>query len=303
MTPLKKYIWLVDTLMRSGDEGLTLEQIGLQWDADDDMYSNGAFSVRSFHRHRNEIEELFDIKIESHGSGHSFHYRIANKGKNDYFRHWLLNAIAVNRIVTDNQHVTQLIDLPQNPTHSPLALLIEALIEQRKVSFTLDPDTATEPITCNDFMPHALKRFNHRWHLVGRNDTRKPYRCLPLDRIHHCELQEQTFQRDPDFDIQRLFLGVYGTLIDENIPAKNICLKVSPSIAGSLRANKLHDSQTEIGHQDGYPIFALRLRPGSEFRQRLLSLGSGVEVLKPRSLRQALQAETQKMALLYQASN
>lgn len=28
MTPLKKYIWLVDTLMRRGEKGLTLEQIG-----------------------------------------------------------------------------------------------------------------------------------------------------------------------------------------------------------------------------------------------------------------------------------
>lgn len=40
MTPLKKYIWLVDTVMRAGDKGLTLEQIGEKWDGDDEMHDS-----------------------------------------------------------------------------------------------------------------------------------------------------------------------------------------------------------------------------------------------------------------------
>lgn len=32
MNVLKKYTWLVGTLMRAGDKGLTLEQIGNRWD-------------------------------------------------------------------------------------------------------------------------------------------------------------------------------------------------------------------------------------------------------------------------------
>ena len=33
MNVLKKYTWLVGTLMRAGDKGLTLEQIGDRWNA------------------------------------------------------------------------------------------------------------------------------------------------------------------------------------------------------------------------------------------------------------------------------
>lgn len=33
MNVLKKYIRLVDTIMRAGEKGLTLEQIGDLWDA------------------------------------------------------------------------------------------------------------------------------------------------------------------------------------------------------------------------------------------------------------------------------
>ena len=50
MNVLKKYTWLVGTLMRAGDKGLTLEQIGDRWNATEELHEEGAFARRSFHR-------------------------------------------------------------------------------------------------------------------------------------------------------------------------------------------------------------------------------------------------------------
>lgn len=300
MSPLKKYIWLVDAIMRGGELGLTIEQIGNKWDADDEMRSNGAFSKRSFYRHRNEIEELFGITIESHSIGQEFRYRIADNGKSDYFRHWLLNSISVNRIVTDSQQVAQYIDIPRANANTPLPLLLEALKNQRMVSFTYGSYWMKEPVLFYNFMPHALKMFERRWYLIGRYNDNKPYRCFALDRMSHCELQEETYQRDPAFDIEQMYDGVYGVTIDEETPVESVWIKATPLQANYLRSPRLHESQMEIGEKEGCPIFALRVRPNIDFRQKLLSLGSTIEVLKPESLRQTLREEVQKMSQLYE---
>ena len=85
MNVLKKYTWLVGTLMRAGDKGLTLEQIGDRWNATEELHEEGAFARRSFHRHRSEIMDLFGIGIECYMDGGQYRYRLADDGGREYF--------------------------------------------------------------------------------------------------------------------------------------------------------------------------------------------------------------------------
>ena len=54
MTPLKKYFWLVDTIMRAGDKWLTLDQIGARWNAGDERDGQLVFSLL--------VRPSFDLK-------------------------------------------------------------------------------------------------------------------------------------------------------------------------------------------------------------------------------------------------
>ena len=298
MTPLKKYIWLVDILMRAGEKGLTLEQIGARWNADDEMHDEGAFAKRSFHRHRNEIKDLFGIEIESYGNGHEFRYRIADDGGNDYFRRWMMNSIAVNRIVTDSREIAQYVSLETYHDDS-LPTLLQAINESRMVSFTYSPYWKEEPSLVYNFKPHALKLFERRWYLIGRCNDRQSHHFFALDRISGCELQQDTFKRDPKFNLEEMFDGVYGIIVDDELPVESIWLKVDPYQANYLRSLPLHKSQHEIGERDGYPVFSIRARPTFDLKQKLLSLGSSVEVLKPESLRKEMREEIKAMLSKY----
>ena len=298
MTPLKKYIWLVDTIMQAGDKGLTIEQIGDRWEADDEMHDNGAFAKRSFHRHRNEIEDLFGIRIESYGNGGEYRYRIADDGRNDYFRRWMMNSIAVNRIVTDSQDMAQYVAL-ETYQDAPLPTLLQAMKEQRMVSFTYSPFWKEEPSLYYNFKPHGLKMFERRWYLIGRYDDKQAHHIFALDRISNCELQEDTYRRDPMFDIESMFDGVYGITIEEELPVESIWLKVDPYQANYLRSLPLHKSQHEIGERNGFPVFSLRVQPSFDLIQKLLSMGRGIEVLKPESLRKEILEEIKAMLSNY----
>ncbi len=282
MNVLKKYTWLVGTLMRAGDKGLTLEQIGDRWDADDEMYDTGAFARRTFHRHRSEIADLFGIEIECYSDGSDYRYRIADTGSSEYFRRWLLDSIAVNSIVTDSHEAAQYISV--EPTdNTALRVMLEALKEQRMVSFDYQPYWKESSTHYFNFQPHALKMFERRWYLIGR--YHKTHRTFALDRMSSVAMQEETFKRDPSFNMEKMFAGTYGIIVDEETPVESIRLKVDAYQANYLRSLPLHPSQHELRRNDECSIFALRVRPTLDFKQKLISLGSTVEVLQPEHLR------------------
>ena len=53
-----------------------------------------------------------------------------------------------------------------------------------------------------------------------------------------------------------------------------------------MRSLRLHQPQHEIGCNDEYSIFTLRLRPTFDFQQEILSMGSDIEVLEPKWFRE-----------------
>lgn len=297
MTPLKKYIWLVDTIMRAGETGLTLEQIADRWNDDDEMHDEGAFAKRSFHRHRKEIADLFGIEIESYGNGHDFRYRIAETGDSKYFQRWLLDSIAVNRIVTDSREAAQYIEVEQCHDNA-LPTLLQALKEQRMVSFDYQSYRADNPTHYFNFQPHALKMFERRWYLIGRYSEDKPHLILALDRMGDVNLQNDRFRKDSRFNLGKMFEGAYGIILHD-LPIESVWLKVGAYQANYLRSLPLHASQIELKRTDEYSIFSVRVRPTYDFKQKLLSLGSTVEVIKPDSLRVDMKGEIQEMLNKY----
>ncbi|MCR4829739.1 MAG: WYL domain-containing protein [Bacteroidales bacterium] len=298
MNPLKKYIWLVDTVMRAGNKGLTLQQIADAYYYNDDINGGKLYSDRTFHRHRNEVKEIFGIEIECYPTGSVFRYRIVDSGDNDYFRRWLLDSIAVNRVVSDSKDRAQYISIENTHTEH-LTAVLQALKERRKVEFDYMPYWSETSTHYFDFQIHAIKMFERRWYIIGRYKNDMPYIILALDRISQFEIQEETFQRDSDFSLEELFDGAFGITIGDG-DVENVWLKVEEHQAKYLRSLPLHRSQVELTCRDeGYALFALRVRPSYELRQRILSLGSSVEVMQPESLRNEIREEAKAMLAKY----
>ncbi len=295
MNILKKYIWLVDTVMRAGNKGLTLRQIAERYEHDETISEGEPYARRTFQRHRDEIMDLFGIEIECYIDGGEHRYRIADSGGNEYFRRWLLDSIAVNRIITDSHEVAQYISV-EATNDIALPTLLGALKEQRMVNFDYKPFWKESATHYYNFQPHALKMFEQRWYLIGR--YHKTHRTFALDRMSNVEMQEEIFKRDTQFDLEERFTDCYGIIV-EDIPVESIRLKVDAYQANFLRSLPLHPSQHELKRTDEYSIFSLRVRPSFDFKQKILSLGSTVEVIKPESLREEMKAEITAMLKKY----
>ena len=294
MTPLKKYIWLVDTVMKAGNVGLTLQQIADAYYFNDDINGGRLYSDRTFHRHREEIKDIFGIEIECYVSGGVYRYRIADSGKNGYFRQWLLNSIAVNRIVMDSQELAQYIAIEESHT-DPLPAILQAMKEMRMMKFDYGPYWRDNVTHYTDFRPHALKMFERRWYVVGKYTEDMPHHIFALDRISNIEIQEEAYTRDPDFDVEEMFKDSYGIILREEVEVESVWIKVDAFQANYLRSLPLHHSQLELRRNEEYSVFSVRVRPTYDFKQKILSLGSRVEVLKPESLRDEMKEEIKAM--------
>ena len=56
-----RYVWLLETIHRAGK--ITFEEINARW-LRSELSGGETLSLRTFHHHRDAIEELFDINIE-----------------------------------------------------------------------------------------------------------------------------------------------------------------------------------------------------------------------------------------------
>lgn len=144
--------------------------------------------------------------------------------------------------------------------------------------------------------------YERRWYLIGRFKTEMPHIIFALDRVSNLEIKEETFHRDSGFNLEEMFDGVFGITIGDG-EVESIWLKVDARQANYLRSLPLHRSQMELRRNDKYSIFALRVRPTYDLRQRILSLGSTAEVLKPETLRDEMREEAQKMVAKYQEND
>ena len=90
---LNKYVWLVETIYKA--KRITFEEINERW-LDNEISEGVELALRTFHKWRIAVEEMFGLIIECERKG-GYHYYIANAEelKSGRIRNWLLNTISV----------------------------------------------------------------------------------------------------------------------------------------------------------------------------------------------------------------
>ena len=287
----RQYTWLVNTIQRSG--GITFERIGQMW-IDSDLNEGKPLSRTTFYRLRQAIDDMFGIRIESDNQ-HRYYISNPETLYDNSTQNWMLRTLTVSSLLMDGLSIKDQIvleDIPAGLEH--LETIIDALKNRHALRMGYKKFTDSEPYTTL-IEPYCLKLFRQRWYLLGKSEKKGHKMAIyALDRITNCELQKDTFRRNPKFNLEKMFSGSYGIIV-EDIPVQSVWLKVDAYQANYLRSLPLHSSQIELERNDVYSKFALRVRPTYDFKQKILSLGATVEVLKPETLRADIKGELNEM--------
>ena len=280
---INKYVWLADTIYRA--KKISFEEINRRW-LDSDMSDGEALSIRTFHKWRVAIEEMFGLVIENENSG-QYRYYIENADdlKDGSMRSWLFNTLTVSNLMMESASIKDKIlfeEIPDGEQYLPT--ILEALKKNTVLEMTYQSYWRDEANTFT-VEPYCLKAFKQRWYLVGRSPYYNKIMIYALDRVHQLELTALHFEYPEDFKAEDYFDECFGIIADVNCKVETVKLKVSAGQANYLRSLTLHQSQKEIERNDEYSIFTVRLRPTFDFRQEILSQGCDIEVLEPKWFR------------------
>ena len=286
-----RYLWLVDTLDRAGR--LSFEDIDERWQHSLSLNPEGEpLPRRTFHHHRQAIEEMFDIVIDCERVAPFRYYIDDTSGLHDNgARKWLLDSFTINNALNERKELADRILLEDIPSaRAFLTPLLDAMQHGLQVKVTYRSFNKGYDSTFR-LDPYCLKMVRQRWYLLGHNPYYDTIRVYALDRMHGITLTDTRFEMPRNFDAAEFFADTFGiTYSPDDKPMKTVVRAYGQKV-DYLRSLPLHHSQREIASTDEYADFALRVTHNYDFIRELLSHGKELKVLEPASLAGRLRDE------------
>ena len=293
---LQKYIWLVQTFIKAGQYGLSLNEIEDRWE---DRFDT-PYSRRTFNNHREAVEEVFGIKIECNRSTNRYFVDYSEDVADENAeKAWLINTFTVNNILALSRERlsgrVSVEDIPSGHTH--LTGIMEAMTEccEINVEYRKYNSAKSEALTLK---PYAVKEYAKRWYLIAYCIERQGLRVYGLDRIISLECTEKKFKMPKNFDVDELFSTSFGIYLPEG-KARTITFRTSEREANFLRDLPLHKSQEEIKKEGDSVTFSIFVCPDRNLIMEFCKYGSRIEVLSPEEVREAVAEEVRKATALY----
>ncbi|MDE5804962.1 MAG: WYL domain-containing protein [Paramuribaculum sp.] len=298
--PLRRYVWLIDTL-RTFD-ALTLPEIQHLWEINQTLRreDDSGLDNRTFHRHRQAISDIFGLEIKCNRNRDN-KYRIANIDKllSPTFTSWLFNGLAIDNHLMGNEQIANRIVFEESPGGMELMpTIINALSQRRKLKVTYHSISHG----CYDeaiMEPYFVKERLRRWYVIGRVDGRRQPVVFALDRISLLHPLDETFNYPKDIDPATYFDEVVGILLDEEYDCERVVVRIYGRQRHYVTLLPIHKTQKEINRGEDYIDFEYNLRPEYEFVHEILRLGFDAEILTPAWLRDELHWQAQQIARRY----
>lgn len=293
---LQKYIWLVQTFIRAGEHGLSLEEISDKWES---RFDSG-YPRRTFNNHRDAVEEVFGIRISCNRSTNRYFISSSEDVSDENAETaWLINTFTVNNILTLGKERlsgrVSVEDIPSGQRH--LTTIMDAMTAGQEIRISYQKYTSAEASSYT-LRPYAVKEVAKRWYIIAHCVERDALRVYGLDRITELETTDRTFRMPDSFDIDELFATSFGIYLPEG-PGKTITFRTGLTEARYLRDLPLHHSQREIGTDGNSVTFSIFVHPNKALILEICKHGSALEVLSPAEVRDAVAAELRKAADMY----
>lgn len=177
-----------------------------------------------------------------------------------------------------------------------LPLLHSAIWRERRVRFAYErTDRAAVERTAD---PLGLVAKGRLWYLIAAIDGEA--RTYRVSRIRTAEVLDEAAIRPPDFDLA-LFWEASSRNFVERLPQFAVVARVSPELQLRLQRGDFTPPFTPHGppDDDGWATVTLHLQTPDSACEYLLGLGTLVEVLEPRDLRERLIARAQAVVSFY----
>ena len=297
---LQKYIWLVNTFVRAGERGLSLDEICRKWENRFDT----EYSRRTFNNHREAVEEVFGIHIGCNRSTNRYFIEYSDDVSDGSAEAaWLIDTFTVNNILSlGKERLSGRVSVDEVPSgHRFLTSIMDAMTEGRELEITYRKYTSSAA-NIYTVRPYAVKEAARRWYIVGYCIERQALRVYGLDRVMSIRETGGSFRMPRDFDINEAFATSFGIYLPEG-KGETVVFRTSSKEAGYLRDLPLHSSQKEVETDEhGNVTFEIFVCPNTALTMEFCKYGSRIEVVAPEHLRKEVADELRRAAGIYEKS-
>ncbi len=300
---LQKYIWLVQTFIRAGENGLSLQEISDKWESRFDS----PYSRRTFNNHRKDVEDVFGIYIDCNRRTNRYFIEYSEDVADENAESaWLINTFTVGKVLSmGRQRLSGRVAVENIPSgHQHLTSVMEAMTDNHEIVIEYCKYSSTEAERLT-LQPYAVKESARRWYMIAYCIERQGLRVYGLDRIQSLEITDRSYKMPPGFDVDELFATSFGIYLPEQ-RAQKIVFRTSVKEAKYLRDLPLHSSQCEEESGQDHVTFSIFVcakdKNGKFYNDLIMELcryGSRIEVLSPEDVREAVATELKKAASMY----
>ncbi len=129
--------------------------------------------------------------------------------------------------------------------------------------------------------PYNLVFRGRAFYLLAYCNMRQEYRLFRLERIREYCVEEETFERDKEFDPEKFFQYSWG--VAGGIP-HDIKIRFSPGIAYMISSGKRHCSENIKKLKNGSVEYTVRASGLEEIARWVLGFGGDARVIYPKEL-------------------
>ena len=147
-----------------------------------------------------------------------------------------------------------------------------------------------EQLTQRTTEPYALKEFKNRWYILAKDLKDSKVKTFALDRLTALEITKRGFQFSKDFNVNEYFRYCFGIIGPDGQKPQEIVLSFDTFQGKYIKSLPLHYTQEILKDNENELRIKLKLFITHDFIMELLSFGENVEVIKPKSLLDALKA-------------
>ena len=297
---IKRYVWLLDTIYRSGETGITFDEINEKWQRYDLLSEGERYPKRTFEQHKDEIQSIFNVEICCDRKTNRYYIDDRDELRNNNLvLRWLINTFNLNNIIGQSKNLKDRIGLEEIPAgQEQLIDIIDLMNNSHTFDMEYQKFYSEDKQLYQNMEPYGVHIFQRRWYVLARNPKNDTLHTYSLDRIVSLKKNNNTFKMPKDFSISDFFSDCFG-IIKDATKKQHIVLKANAFQAKYLKSLPLHVSQRVVSEDDGFTIFCYDLRPTFDFKQKILSYMGNVEIIEPQSFRNEIIREIDVMREVY----
>ena len=154
--------------------------------------------------------------------------------------------------------------------------------------------------------PQFLKQYNQRWYLIAtrhRDEVEGKLYNLALDRIRKMEANQHIPYKECGIDFSDYFEDIVGVTKPDGAEPMEVKLRIDRGEYPYIESKPIHTSQkidSEHKEDKDYVYVSLTVYDNFELRSKILSYGSKVTVMEPKSLKDKLVHDLKKSLENYQ---